>query len=220
MNNRKKQGFTLIELVVVGGITLALVMLLWALVGQSRERVLQNRCKVNLWTIYGAIHEYADDYEGYICPYYDGGVSNFTWEELLRPYTYGGSGYYYHRTPEGRYEYQYPILFYYPKRYEAGQFGSNSGYMTNYTVNINVIGTPPRPPVNDPWNPNAGHNNPYPVLKFEDFQDHNNIAMIFESETWVIGNPQVITHPEWLDYFHYEKTHILMLNGTVRRFKE
>ena len=211
---RQKHGFTLIELVVVIAVTLLLVMPMSALVGQSRERTLQKRCVTNLRMIYGAIQNYADDNDGYICPFYDGGAHGFTWEEILRPYIYGDNASYYYR------QYKDPdsLLFYCPKRYATGQSSQIAGYQTNYCVNGSVMGTPPRPPV--PWIP-PGAQDPYPMRKFEDFQDHNNIAMLLEIEFWVIfGANSSSIYSEGLDYVHYDKTHILTLNGTVKRFKK
>ena len=116
---REKSGFTLIELLVVVLITALLAMPLMALRGQSRERTWQTRCTANLRIIYAAIQNYADDYDGYICPYFDGTWR--TWEDILRPYVYGGSEPYYYHGPDGEWIFWQPMIFYCPKRNAMGQ---------------------------------------------------------------------------------------------------
>lgn len=162
------------------------------------------------------IQNYADDNEGYICPFYDG--VHDTWEDLLRPYIYGDTVYYYRRSPDWR-DYE-RTLFYCPKRYAEGQSGSNSGFYTNYTANVNVMSVTERPHP-DPWNPNPSPNpQPWEIpRKFTDFEDHTNIAILFEGKAHVFGSLSILYQPELLDFIHYDKTHILMLNGTVRRIK-
>ena len=201
---REKSGFTLIELLVVVLITVLLAMPLLALRGQSRERTWQTRCTANLHIIYAAIQNYADDNDGWICPFYD---APRTWEELLKPYTYGGKWKFYFDSEYKLYD---PLLFYCPKRYTMGQSGSNSGYSSNYTVNMHVMGDAPS---SSPWGPPGTGS----LRKFEDFQDPDNIGILFESQGWVSAT--ISGHPEWLDYVHYNRTNVLMLNGTVKRYK-
>ena len=199
MLRNKNKGFTLIELLVVITITFLLAMPLLALRGQSRERTWQNRCTTNLRIIYAAMIEYANDNDDSVVPTVIWAQETWTWPMLLKPYVHGGDDIYY-RHSGGWTFYEY-MLFYCPTRHAMGQSWSNYGFYTNYCPNINVM------VVFAPL---------FPVIpKFEDFQDHDNIALLLESPGHVLST----LYPDDLDYVHYDRTHVLMLNGTVKRFK-
>jgi len=209
MKTRKTHGFTLIELLVVIAIIGILAALLLPTLQKARERARQTRCMTNLKQIYVAMVEYANDYEDYIVPYWNRG--NYTWEDLLKPYTKGGEQEIYIRFDQkgNRILYGY-MLFYCPTRFTMGQRRTNSGYYTNYAPNIRVCKAPklsgwtPGPP--QYWEG---------LAKFSDFKYHDRIGLLFEVTGHVIGT----LNDQYLDYMHNDQTNLLLLDGDVRSYR-
>ena len=214
----KKQGFTLIELLVVIAIIGILASMLLPTLQKARERARQTRCMVNLKQIYHAMLDYATDYNDYIVPFWD--RRDFTWEELLKPYTRGGVGWIgYTQKEDGTWVKSDYMLFFCPTRYVAmGQQGSHSGYKTNYNINSNVAGLPPTP--SDPWDPNPGNSNDPPLTKFSDHKYVDKIVTHLENDGWAGSSVQLLTTEGRLQYLHNERTNILVLDGKVVSYKE
>ena len=94
----------------------------------------------NLKQIFTAMTEYASDYEGTICPYWNYFGGGKTWTELFKPYTKGGKDPGWQRkTKEGNYVLYEYMLLYYPTWHAMGARFSMSGYYTNYSPNARVM---------------------------------------------------------------------------------
>lgn len=93
---RKREGFTLVELLVVVAIIIILAAILFPIFSKAREKAQQTRCINNLKQIGSAIEMYEDDYQGGILPVTigadavgaaDKGSSWGTyWQDLVDPY--------------------------------------------------------------------------------------------------------------------------------------
>ena len=212
----EKKGFTLIELLVVIAIIGILAALLLPTLQKARERARQTRCMVNLKQIYVAMQEYANDHDGVICPFYDGGSPGQTWEDILKAYTKGGKGLYtYRQKSDGSWVYYDYMLYFCPTRWSKRQKSSNSGYRTNYSPNIRVMCRPLAEP--DPWNPGAGTTNYWEGLKkFSDLKYPGRIGLMFEGQGHVAGNASA----SGLDYVHNERTNVLLLDGNTPSYRK
>ena len=186
---------------------------------KARERARQTRCMVNLKQIYHAMLEYSTDYDDYIVPFWN--RDDWTWEELIKPYTLGGEGWAgYRQKADGTWvKFDY-MLYFCPTRWSLGQQGANSGYKTNYNINSRVAGLPPTQREPDPWNPNPGNSNDPPLTKFSDHKYADKIATHFENNGWVSGSVKILTTKGWLEYEHNDRTNILVLDGKVVSYKE
>lgn len=97
---RRRQGFTLVEMLVVIAIIIILAAILFPAFIRAREKAQQTRC-VNQMKQWGAAVElYEDDYEGAVCPVSVGSGQpgqetgatasifyGYMWADLLNPYT-------------------------------------------------------------------------------------------------------------------------------------
>ena len=211
-NHRDTKGFTLIELLVVIAIIGILASMLLPTLQKARERARGIRCMVNLKQIFTAMVEYGNDYDDYICPFWDG--VTHSWEELLKPYVKSGKDVgYYTKNEHGKWYYYDYMLFFCPTRFAQGQQKSNSGYQTNYTVNGHVMSWDEAKKAPDPWNPNA-NTNVARTRRFSEFKYHDEIGMIFEGGGWVWGTPSHVH--DWCQFVHNDNTNILFLSGDVR----
>ncbi|MDD3927683.1 MAG: type II secretion system protein [bacterium] len=81
-----RKGFTLIELLVVIAIIALLAATLFPVFSRAREKGRQATCLSNLKQLGLAHTMYMSDWDGYACPYYQGGSPAKYWFNLLDPY--------------------------------------------------------------------------------------------------------------------------------------
>ena len=229
----KKHGFTLIELLVVIAIIGILASLLLPTLQRARERARQIRCMTNLKQIYQAMFEYGNDYDDYIVAYCDLSRSGMTWNQILKPYVRPGTKSYYVNARGKRYDY---MIFFCPTRYSVGQQGTHpgAGWRTNYTANMNVVGFPREGFVSSGSYPTRYRHGdcdfPKKQFKFSDFKYADLVGMIFECESWVMGNPDAVLDENYdycsypasstaIDFYHNDQTNVLMTDGSVKFLK-
>lgn len=85
-NDRRKAGFTLVELLVVIGIIALLISILLPSLARARQSATALSCLSNLRQIGTALYMYADDHQGFLPVNVD---ANVTWAVLLAPYLGG-----------------------------------------------------------------------------------------------------------------------------------
>jgi len=233
MNTERSRGFTLIELLVVIAIIGVLAGLLLPALSRARENARKVQCLNNLKQIALAVLVYADDHDGLLPPYHDPlGGANATWEDLVRPYVEAKDDMYNAWTDEGY------SLFYCPTRWRMGYRGSDSGYMTNYAVNINVIGKLASfdiysglPYPNDP--DDTGE--PARLHRISEFQRTSQIGVEFEQRLYSLEPRDTSNHSviQWssallpqqfgenksFGYVHNKATNIGFLDGHSASFK-
>ncbi len=83
-----RRGFTLIELLVVIAIIAILAAILFPVFARAREKARQSSCNSNVKQMMLALHMYAQDYDGVMCPFcVVSGVAESKWWHLIDPYT-------------------------------------------------------------------------------------------------------------------------------------
>jgi prepilin-type N-terminal cleavage/methylation domain-containing protein/prepilin-type processing-associated H-X9-DG protein len=88
MHRRNTNGFTLIELLVVIAIIAILAAILFPVFAQAREKARQTTCLSNLKQIMLAEMQYVQDYDETHCYVYgNNGQPDYSWTQLLAPYT-------------------------------------------------------------------------------------------------------------------------------------
>ncbi|NLO04451.1 MAG: DUF1559 domain-containing protein [candidate division WS1 bacterium] len=81
-----RRGFTLIELLVVIAIIAILAAILFPVFARAREKARQTSCLANVKQLMLALHMYAQDYDGVMCPFTTTGTGGMRWPQLLQPY--------------------------------------------------------------------------------------------------------------------------------------
>lgn len=76
---RKREGFTLVELLVVVAIIIILAAILFPIFAKARDKAQQTRCLNNVKQMGTAVQMYEDDYEGAILPWGLGGNAEYAW---------------------------------------------------------------------------------------------------------------------------------------------
>jgi len=235
MRFSNRRGFTLIELLVVIAIIGVLAGLLLPALSRAREEARKVECMNNQKQVCLTIHIYADDHDGWIVPWYEPRRANrLTWEDLLRPYVqnkdYGFNGW---KEEHGF------AMFYCPTRYNMGYRASESGYWSNFYVNMNVLGLPtsidiysglPIPNMID----DTGE--PMRLHRLTEFHAQSKIGILFEQPAYDMDDPRyqgnhavmyktVSLNPVHEDpnigfaYLHNKATNVGFLDGHSRSFK-
>lgn len=232
MKRGKKSGFTLIELLVVIAIIGVLAGLLLPALQKARENARKVKCIHHLKQITLAIIIYADDHDGAIVPWNDL-RKNIAWTTLLRPYVQNKSEVFH--NAEGHRDYR---LYYCPTRYSMGYVGSESGYWSNFAVNINVMGAPERfdifsgllVPNTHLGNDDTG--NTQVLHKLNDFHSTSRIGVLFEEPMFPLNDninhalmgatssiDPVAEDPIGFAYEHNKSTNVGFLDGHASNFK-
>jgi prepilin-type N-terminal cleavage/methylation domain-containing protein/prepilin-type processing-associated H-X9-DG protein len=91
---RQRKGFTLIELLVVIAIIAILAAILFPVFARAREKARQTSCLANAKELLLALHMYAQDYDGLMCPFTTTGTGGMRWAQLIYPYVKNEQIYY------------------------------------------------------------------------------------------------------------------------------
>ena len=128
---RKREGFTLVELLVVITIIIILAAILFPVFARAREKAMQTKCINNLKQMGQAIAMYEDDYEAPMSfnvkdEPFTINTYQYTWKDLMEPYIKQLKGNHY----AGQYE-----------EYEGELYKCPSAPIEEYTVSWQVMRT-------------------------------------------------------------------------------
>ena len=83
---RKREGFTLVELLVVISIIIILAAILFPVFARARDKAQQTKCINNMKQMSAAIALYEDDYDTIMPDYVPTVDYGFMWKDLMNPY--------------------------------------------------------------------------------------------------------------------------------------
>lgn len=234
-NAISRRGFSLMEVVVVITITAVMVSVSVPALQQTRGNSGKNQCRKNLQQIGLASYSYAEDNGGFLVPWVERSRMSLTWEDMLRVYLEGIDRPFNGAIDEGC------ELLYCPTRRAMGYDLSNSGYWTNYVINMNVHGLQERVdirrgiPVPNLIRDDTGETTRLHTI--DEFINTSSIATHFEQLLYDFSSPHnysvlmsslaLIPRPDDpvgvnsnFSYVHKGKTNILFLDGHVGSTKE
>ena len=205
---RTQDGLTRIELIAIIIYSLILVLLILPTLQRGPpRRYIAIRCMVNMKKIFNSMHEYANDYNDFIVPCKD--KAGKTWVTTLQSYISDS------RSNSTGYGVRNYIDFFCLTRYAMDQKG-NDIFKTNYAANINLMGYSA-----DTQADSSGDFERTNLQKFKDYDNADNIALLFEASGWIIASPEQLTDKEnsKIGFVHNEMTHVLFVTGTTRAYQ-